>query len=278
MRFFLRFLPSRDLLAIQPIRWLLLSRLCANLFFYSTTIVIFQQQRGLNFTEMFLMESILSGAIWVADIPTSIWADRFGYRRTIILGRLCNIAGMLCFIFAYGFWMFAISNVLAGFTIACTSGCESALLYHYLPAEQRERQGNAAFALLSMASTGGLFLGLISGSFIGAISPTLAVVTSIVPMIGALIAAWSIQEKRLLQTDLPLQTSASMMKIVKVVLETIRQQPVLIGLKTLSSATFALTNAIFWFNQPLLKSTVSYSYHPFSFVLATESKHDRSGI
>jgi len=33
MRFFLRFLPSRDRLAIQPIRWLLLSRLCANLFF-----------------------------------------------------------------------------------------------------------------------------------------------------------------------------------------------------------------------------------------------------
>jgi hypothetical protein len=87
MRFFLRVLPSRDLLAVQPIRWLVLSRLCASIFFYSTTIVLFQHQRGLNFTAMFLMESILSGAIWIADVPTSIWADRFGYRLASACSR-----------------------------------------------------------------------------------------------------------------------------------------------------------------------------------------------
>ncbi len=177
MRFFLRLLPSGDLLALQPIRWLLLSRLCADLYFFSTTIVIFQQQRGLNFTAMLAMESILSIAILVADIPTSLWADRFGYRSMLVLGRLFSIAGLLCIIFAYGFWPFAIANVLAGFSIACNSGCESALLYRSITKQQREQQGNAAFALLRLASTCGLFLGLISGSFIGALSPTLAVVT-----------------------------------------------------------------------------------------------------
>src|SRR3981081_1869793 len=111
MRFFRCLLPSRDLLALPAVRWFVLSQFCTNLFFYSTTIVLFQQQRGLNFTEMFLMESLLSGAIWIADIPTSIWADRFGYRRMIILGCVCNLAGILCFALAYGFWMFAVANV-----------------------------------------------------------------------------------------------------------------------------------------------------------------------
>jgi MFS family permease len=250
MRFFLRVLPSRDLLAVQPIRWLVLSRFCASIFFYSTTIVLFQHQRGLNFTAMFLMESILSGAIWVADVPTSIWADRFGYRRVIILGSLWSIAGMVLFALAHGFWMFALANVLGGFSIACTSGCESALLYRSLTTEMRAKQGDAAFALLRMASTCGLFLGLTTGSFIGAFSPTLAVVASIVPLIGSLVAAWRIQEPQIVVIELVTPLSSSASKILEAALKTIRRQPVLIGLQVFSSAAFSLSNAIFWFNQP----------------------------
>jgi hypothetical protein len=33
---------------------------------------------------------------------------------------------MVLFALARGFWMFALANVLGGFAIACTSGCESA--------------------------------------------------------------------------------------------------------------------------------------------------------
>jgi MFS family permease len=250
MQFFWRFLPSRDVLAVQPIRWLVLSRLCANIFFSSTTIVLFQQQRGLNFTAMFLMESILAGAILLADIPTSIWADRFGYRRMIIFGSLCSLAGMLCTLFAYGFWWFAVANVLGGFAIACTSGCESALFYHNLTDKMREKYGDAAFALLSMASTCGFFLGLLTGSFIGAFSPTLAVGVSIVPLLCSLAAAWRIQEVQVISGSLVPPRKPRVLKIVQIALKTIRHQPILIGLKLFSSAAFSLTNAIFWFNQP----------------------------
>lgn len=250
MRFFGRLLPSRDLLAIPAIRLVALTRLFTNLFFYSTTIVLFQEQRGLNFTTMFLMESIISGAIWIADVPTSIWADRFGYRRMIILGCVCNLAGMLCFALAYGFWMFALSNVLAGFSIACSSGCESALVYSSLSPEQREKRGDAAFALLGLASTCGFFVGLATGSFIGAYSPALAVIASIVPLICALFAAWRIPEQ---QASLPAsqaQAKPGIREIVKTALQTIRRQPALMGLEVFRSAAFSLTNAIFWFNQP----------------------------
>ncbi len=249
MRFFLHLLPARDLLAIRNIRWILLSRLCTNLYFYSTTIVLFQQQRGLNFTNMFVMESVLSIAILMADIPTSIWADRFGYRRIILLGRLCSIIGMLCFLSAYSFWMFAVANVFGGFAIACNSGCEGALIYQSLTEQQRERQGNAAFTLLRLASTCGLFLGLASGSFIGALSPTLAVGTSIVPLLFSLIAASRIQEQKRPSVKLSQHIYWQAAEIAKVALKTIRSKPALVGLSMIDSAGFALTNAVFWFNQ-----------------------------
>ncbi|GHO85842.1 MFS transporter [Dictyobacter formicarum] len=255
MRFSGRLSPSRHVLAIASIRWLLLSRLCADLFFYSTTIVRFQQERGLNFTAMFVMESFLSASIWLADLPTSIWADRFGYRRMIILGHFCSLLGLLCFLFAHGFWWFALSNVIGGLAIACTSGCEGALLYQSLPAERRETLGGAAFTLLRLASTCGFFLGLLPSSWIGAYSPALAVALSLIPTLCSLLAAWRVQEPSTQAATAdqdhhatPVRTS--MLEIIKLALKTIRQQPALVSMKIFSSATFALVNAVFWYNQP----------------------------
>lgn len=250
MRRFLRLLPARELLAFQPIRWLIISRFCSNIFFSSTTVVLFQQQRGLNFTEMFLMEAILSGGIWLSDVPTSIWADRFGYRRMLILGCLFNLVGGFFFLFAYGFWLFAIANVLSGFAIACASGCEDALLYNNLTPEVRAQQGDAAFTLLRLAASCGFFLGLATGSFIGAYSPTLAVAAGIVPSCCALFAAWRIQKPVVIKAEHAGEVRAGFLKVVKVALQTMRRQPILIGLTIFSSVAFPMTNAIFWFNQP----------------------------
>jgi MFS family permease len=201
MSFFWRFVPSRNLLQVHNIRWLVLARFFADLFFYSTTIVIFQEQRGLNFTQIFLNESILSAAIWIADIPTSIWADRFGYRSMIIVGCVMSLLGMITYLFAYGFWLFALSSVLGGLAIACSSGCESALLYSSIPIEDRKTRGTEAFALIGMATSAGLFLGLFTGSFIGAYSPSLAVAASIVPIVFSLLAAFRLHKQTNKQTQ-----------------------------------------------------------------------------
>src|SRR5690348_11335505 len=129
MKFFLRFLPYRDLWFISNVRWLVLARFFANIMFYSTLMVRFQTSRGLNFTEMFSLESIISLFSWVFDIPTGIWADRFGYRRVLITGYGLNVASLLVFILAHTFWMFALASALFGIGLACISGCESALVY-----------------------------------------------------------------------------------------------------------------------------------------------------
>lgn len=249
MSFLSRFVPSRDLLSIPNIRWLVASRFFADLFFYSTTTVLFQQQRGLNFTAMFLMESIISAAVWLFDLPTGIWADRFGYRRLIIAGRALNVLGLLFFTFSYGFWPFALSNMLSGLSIACISGCESALVYSSLPTQEKEQAASSAFALLNAASSAGFFLGLLTGSFIGAYSPTLAVAVSIAPASLSLLSALRLRPPLKLQSIEPQEKSISSPKLFRVALRTIREQPVLVGLSFFDSAAFALANAIFWYNQ-----------------------------
>ncbi len=250
MQFFTRLLPSRDLLRVHNIRWLAASRFFGDLFFYSTVIVLFQSQRGLNFTEMFFMESILSASIWLWNIPTGIWADQFGYQRLILAGRILQVVGMLVFVLAHGFWLFALSNVLGGAGIACITGCESAMVYTSLPPEERETRGTSAFALLTMFSSAAFFLGLASGSFIGAYSPTLAVAISVVPAFLSLFAATRLRPVANPDVSAAQAERVRVRDLLHAALRAMRERPSLVGLSLFESAAFTLGLSIFWYNQP----------------------------
>jgi MFS family permease len=250
MSFFWRLVPSRELLRIPLLRWLVITRFFGDLFFYSTTMVLFEQQRGLNFTEMFLLEAILSGAILLADVPTSIWAERIGYSRMMLIGRTIGLIGMVFFASAYGFWMFAVAETLGGIAIASVSGCESALIYTALPPQKRGSQGSDAFALLSSASSAGFFLGLLTGSFLGAYSPTLAVVASFVPALIAFFASLRLSHYAPITSIQEEKEAARVTQIVRTAWNTICTQPRLAFLSLFRWVAFAITNSIFWYNQP----------------------------
>ena len=248
MRFLSRLIPAYDLLSVPNIRWLVLSRFFSYVYFNSTTIVLFQSQRGLNFTEMFLMESIISASIWLCDIPTGALADRFGYRRLIVIGRATQAIAGIVFVFAYGFWPFALANALNGIGIACLSGCESAMLYSNLSIEEREQRGTAAFALLNAATSAGFFLGLSVGSFIGAYSPTLAAAATFIPTFFSFVAATRLQtiSQRAAQSQ---SVSVPLRDLLRIALQAIRKWPVLVVLSCFDTAAFVFANSIFWYNQ-----------------------------
>ncbi|MBO0780673.1 MAG: MFS transporter [Ktedonobacteraceae bacterium] len=250
MSFFWRFVPSHDLLRIPLLRWLVITRFFGDLFFYSTTLVLFQQQRGLNFTEMFFMEAILSSSILLADVPTSIWAERIGYSKMILIGRTIGLAGMCFFVSAHGFWMFALAEILGGIAIASTSGCESALIYAPLSPQQRNSQGSDAFALLSSASSAGFFLGLLTGSFLGAYSPTLAVAASLLPALLAFFSSLRVHHYDSAATAQEQKEMARINQVVRIAWNTVCTQPTLALLSLFRWVAFAITNAIFWYNQP----------------------------
>jgi MFS family permease len=247
-----RLVPSDSPLSVFNIRWLVVSRFFADLFFYSTTFVVFQQQRGLNFTQMFLLESIISAFVWLFDIPTGVWADRFGYRKLMLAGRVLNVIGMVMFVCAYGFWLFAVASAIGGVAIACISGCESAMVYSSLSAQKKEQWATSAFALLDTASNAGLFCGLLTGSFIGAYSPTWAVAASTIPAILALFTTLRLREnaKAKLEVVTVQKTRVGACKLLRVALRAVYEQPALVGLSIFDTAAFAMVNAIFWYNQP----------------------------
>lgn len=239
---------SQSLMRLPIIRWVVFSRLFGELFFYSTVLVAFQHERGLSLTEMFLMESILAASFWLFDIPTSVLADRIGHRRLLIIGRLIGVAGIVLFAFSYGFWWFCVAEVLGGMAMACAAGSESTFVYDALPEKNRSERATEVFALLGSASSAGLFIGLFTGSFLGAIGPSIAVYASIVPSTLALVAMLRVPVVRRTPAD-PAEERPRARAMVGRALATLWRRPRLSLLSIFRSVTFVLTNAIFWYNQ-----------------------------
>jgi|GEM_PF-1335451 MFS family permease len=179
--------PYRALWRIHNLRWLALTNFFGNITLYSTVIVAYEQSRGLNYTGIFGLESVISVAILICNIPTGVWADQFGYRRILLLGRILCALSLLPYLFGYGFVVLASGSLLFGAGVACISGCESALVYESLP-DAKTGESDAAFALLGAFASAGFLFGLCFGSFLAAYSIELPVVLNSVPMVCAVLA------------------------------------------------------------------------------------------
>ena len=243
------------LLSLPNVRRLAESRILTNMYFYSAVLVKFETSRGLNFTEIFLLESVLSLSIWLLDIPTGVFADRLGYRRLLIISRLLNVASVVVTLLAHGFLVFSIGSVLFGAGVACDSGCEDAVLLRSLSGEQKNGQplhSSSAFALLGACSSVGFFIGLLTGSLFAAHDPTIAVGATFFPAALAVGVIWLLRPLPPLPAAPSSDAQVARPHPLATTWRLMRREPALAGLSLVQSGSWVCVNAIFWYNQPLL--------------------------
>jgi hypothetical protein len=77
-------------------------------------------------------------ALMALEVPTGWFADRFGYRRSLILGSLLQVAGMICCWLAEGIPGLVGACLLVAVADAFRSGADQSLLYRSCVAIDRE--------------------------------------------------------------------------------------------------------------------------------------------
>jgi predicted MFS family arabinose efflux permease len=142
-------------------------RFLSTSYLFMPVLVKFFQGRGLDFTEIALLNSVYALTAIVFEVPTGVLADRFGRRRAMILGALMMAAGCLVDYRGEGFWTFALGEGLLALGMTLTSGADSAYLFDLLRSagrehEYRRREGSATAAKLI-----GTAAALALGGFIG---------------------------------------------------------------------------------------------------------------
>lgn len=100
----------------------------------------YRDELGLTFHDFLIGESVFALVMVLFDVPTGYLADRWGRRKTLILGAFMVATGYLSLLLATGFWSALFSQGYLGLGIATVSGANSALLYDTLLSQGRESE------------------------------------------------------------------------------------------------------------------------------------------
>ncbi|MEN8171304.1 MAG: MFS transporter [Chloroflexota bacterium] len=103
-----------------------------NLRFFDPFIVLIFLESGLTFFQIGLLYAIRDLATNIFEIPTGIFADAFGRRKSMIMAFLAYIASFFIFYLLSDFYAFAGAMLLFGLGEAFRSGTHKALILEYL--------------------------------------------------------------------------------------------------------------------------------------------------
>ena len=126
----------------RNLRLFYLFRLLATSYLYVPIFMLFQAARGLSFFESLALGGIYSAVILVAEIPTGVFADRLGRRRSMMAGALAMVASCLIAVSAHDFATFAVSTAFGALSMALCSGADSAYLFDLLLQHDRVHEYN----------------------------------------------------------------------------------------------------------------------------------------
>lgn len=132
-------------------RWLSLAKVCAELKAINGVASLFYLHRGVSFDQVFYLSIVWSITTLIVEVPTGYLADRFGRKRTLLLGTFITLSSYVLAFFADSFWAFCLQFALMSFGFSCFSGTEEALLYDTLKETGDEHKMTSHFARLNAA-------------------------------------------------------------------------------------------------------------------------------
>lgn len=109
-----------------------------NQIYFVPVIVLFFQDLGLNYAQIFWIFTIGAGFSFLIEIPSGIFADLYGQRKSIILSKLFIFIAFILFGFSHNFVMLLVANLVYELGKSFRSGTETAYVYNYLAEKAAE--------------------------------------------------------------------------------------------------------------------------------------------
>jgi len=147
---------------------LAVAKAASSAFFLYPVYTIFLFSRGQTMFDIMRLESILAFTVLVCEIPSGVFADKFGRHRAIAFGFLMEFAATVPMIWVEGFISFLPLFILSGISVSLLSGAIEA----YLQDAVGERGDLAkSVGFLGMFESAGLLIGVMLGAIIVAVRP-----------------------------------------------------------------------------------------------------------
>ena len=141
---------------LLPFGWSVPTKLALVLFFsalyvYLPVFTLYLQSNGLSLLQVNSLWGILVAALFLAEVPTGMLADRIGRARSVQLALLFQLFGELLFLYGDGYPAYVLAAVTGGIGFAFSSGAAEALVYDWLLAQGREDEMSRAMGYVNAA-------------------------------------------------------------------------------------------------------------------------------
>jgi len=103
-----------------------------NLRLFEPFLILFFLSSGLKYTEIGILYAIAEISTNLLEIPTGIYADIFGRRKSMLMGFGAYIITFAMFYLTSNFYLFVVGMVLYGLGDAFRSGTHKAMILEYL--------------------------------------------------------------------------------------------------------------------------------------------------
>ena len=134
------------------------------LVFFAPVALLVRTQAGMSEHIYFLMQALLSGVIFLGEIPTGFITDKIGYRKSLILAQVLLLGARSLLLAAFvsrSLALFVVEAVVEGIAACFTSGTGSAYLYdlygengYLVKTAHAENFGTAGFIISTVAYAG----------------------------------------------------------------------------------------------------------------------------
>jgi len=123
---------------MNQIRKFYLASFLKNQVYFVPVIVLFFQDLGLNFSQIFWIFTIGAAFSFLIEIPTGIFADLYGQRKSIIISKFLIFIAFIVFGLAGNFIMLLVANLIYELGKSFRSGTETAYVFNFL-GEHKEK-------------------------------------------------------------------------------------------------------------------------------------------
>ncbi|MBU1202449.1 MFS transporter [Patescibacteria group bacterium] len=121
---------------MKQINKIYLASFLKNQTYFVPIIVLFFQDLGLSYSQIFWIFTVGSIFSFVIEIPTGIFADLYGKRKSIIISKFFIFLAFILFGFSFNFLTLLLANLIYELGKSFRSGTETAYVYNYLAANK----------------------------------------------------------------------------------------------------------------------------------------------
>lgn len=162
--------------------------------FYTPIIQLFYLAHDLTIFKIAILGVVWTLVRLILEVPSSILADRWGRKRTMIMSAVFIIASVIMLIYATNFGLFILSSIWSAASFAFLSGTDIAFFYDTLKVLKKEDEFDKLWARQQIYQQVPLLIAFVSSGFLYQFSLVLPLQLSLVFLVLSLTVTLTLYE------------------------------------------------------------------------------------